>query len=93
MKAVLNVEGSNAGAKFLEEFNGKTVEFNSLYKDIEINSPPLANLIVDDNVFSFQLIDIRFIDDYIFICGFVMNEKTKNGGKTLIKLKPIATLI
>lgn len=93
MKAVLNVEGSNAGAKFLEEFNGKTIEINSLFKDLEVNSPPLANLIIEGNVFSFQLIDVRFIDDYIFICGFVMDEKTKNGGKTLIRLKPIATLI
>lgn len=88
MKAVLNVEGSNAGAKFLETFNGKTIDINSLFKDLETTSP-LAQLKVENNVFSFQLIDVRFIDDYIFICGFVMNDETNNGGKTLIRLKPV----
>ena len=89
MKAILNVEGLNTGAKFLEEFNGKLVEINSLFKNIDQKAAPLANLKIDDRIFPFQLIEVRFIDEYVFIHGFIMNEQTSSGGKVVVRLKPV----
>jgi hypothetical protein len=49
MKFTLNIDGTNNGGKFLENYIGQTVDIESLYKDIDINSPPLATLKTEDN--------------------------------------------
>lgn len=94
MKFILNIEGSNAGGKFLENYVGQEVDINSLYKDIDINSPPLAILKTSDNKqHSIQLIDIRFIDQNIFVQCFVVQHDEKHGGKALLRLKPVVDLV
>ncbi len=94
MKFILNIEGSNTGGKFLESYAGQEVDINSLYKDIDVNSPPLAILKTPDNKqHSIQLIDIRFIDEYIFIQCFVIQHDEKHGGKVLLRLKPVVDLV
>ena len=93
MKFILNVEGANTGGKFLESYAGQEVNIDSLYKDIDINSPPLATLRTSDNrQHSIQLIDIRFINEYIFVQCFVIQHDDKHGGKVLLRLKPVCDL-
>lgn len=93
MKFILNIDGTNNGGKFLENYIGQTVNIESLYKDIDINSPPLAILKTEDNKqHSIQLIDIRFIGENIFIQCFAVQQDNSNGGKALLRLKPIANL-
>ena len=93
MKFILNIDGSNAGGKFLENYVGQEVNIDSLYKDIDINSPPLAILkTVDGKQHSIQLIDIRFINEFIFINCFVIQHDDKHGGKALLRLKPVCNL-
>ena len=93
MKFILNIDGSNAGGKFLENYVGQEVHLDSLYKDIDINSPPLAILkTVDGKQHSVQLIDIRFINEFIFINCFVIQHDDKHGGKALLRLKPVCNL-
>ena len=93
MKFILNIDGSNAGGKFLENYVGQEVHLDSLYKDIDINSPPLAILkTVDGKQHSVQLIDVRFIGDYVFIQCFVIQHDDKHGGKALLRLKPVCDL-
>lgn len=93
MKFILNIDGSNAGGKFLENYVGQEVHLDSLYKDIDINSPPLAILkTVDGKQHSVQLIDIRFINEFVFIQCFVIQHDDKHGGKALLRLKPVCDL-
>jgi hypothetical protein len=93
MKFILNIDGSNAGGKFLENYVGQEVHLDSLYKDIDINSPPLAILKTEDGKqHSVQLIDIRFINEFIFINCFVIQYDDKHGGKALLRLKPVCDL-
>ena len=93
MKFILNIDGSNAGGKFLENYVGQEVHLDSLYKDIDINSPPLAILkTVDGKQHSVQLIDVRFIGEYVFIQCFVIQHDDKHGGKALLRLKPVCDL-
>jgi hypothetical protein len=93
MKFILNVDGTNTGGKFLENYVGQEVDVESLYKDIDINSPPLATLKTSDGKqHSIQLIDIRFIADNIFIHCFVIQHDDKHGGKALLRLKPVCNL-
>lgn len=89
MKFTLNLSGTNTGGKFLEDYVGQPVEINSLYKDIDINSPPLAIMRTADNMqHSIQLIDIRFIDNDIYIQCFAIHQNDKQGGKALLRLTP-----
>ena len=93
MKFILNIDGSNAGGKFLENYVGQEVHLDSLYKDIDVNSPPLAILkTIDGKQHSVQLIDIRFINEFIFINCFVIQHDDKHGGKALLRLKPVCDL-
>ena len=93
MKFILNVEGANTGGKFLESYAGQEVNIDSLYKDIDINSPQLATLRTSDNrQHSILLIDIRFINEFIFINCFVIQHDDKHGGKALLRLKPVVDL-
>jgi hypothetical protein len=93
MKFILNIDGTNAGGKFLENYVGQEVDLESLYKDIDINSPPLAILKTQDGKqHSIQLIDIRFINEFIFINCFAMQHDDKHGGKALLRLKPCVNL-
>ena len=93
MKFILNIDGSNAGGKFLENYVGQEVHLDSLYKDIDINSPPLAILkTVDGKQHSVQLIDVRFIGEYVFIQCFAIQHDDKHGGKALLRLKPVCDL-
>jgi hypothetical protein len=70
------------------------VNLESLYKDIDINSPPLAILKTEDGKqHSVQLIDIRFINEFIFINCFVIQHDDKHGGKALLRLKPVVNLV
>jgi hypothetical protein len=93
MKFILNLEGSNNGANFLENYIGQIVVIESLFQNISVNSPPIADLITEDGKkHSLQLIDVRFIKDFIFIHGFVIRQEDKNGGKALLRLKPVCDL-
>jgi hypothetical protein len=93
MKFILDLAGTNNGGKFLEKYIGQEVEINSLYKDIDINSPPLAILKTNDSLqHSVQLIDIRLIDEYIYVQCFAIHHDDKHGGKALLKLKPSVDL-
>lgn len=93
MKYTLNVDGTNTGGKFLENYIGQEVNIESLYKNIEVNSPPLAILKTNDgNQHSIQLIDVRFIGEYIYIHCFAIQHDDKHGGKALLKLKPVCDL-
>ena len=93
MKFILNIEGSNTGGKFLEAYVGQEVDINSLYKDIDINSPPIGVLkTLDGKQHSIQLIDVRFIDEYIFIQCFVIQNDEKHGGKAFLRLSPNVNL-
>ena len=93
MKFILNIDGSNAGGKFLENYVGQEVHLDSLYKDIDINSPPLTILKTEDGKqHSVQLIDVRFIDEYVFIQCFAIQHDDKQGGKALLRLKPVCDL-
>lgn len=86
MNLILNVEGTNKGAEFIKNYVGQTIELESLYQNISENSPPLANIKTKEGeIFSFQLVDVRFINQNIFINGFLMNEKEKSGGKALLR--------
>lgn len=90
MKFILNLSGTNNGGKFLENYVNQEVEINSLYKDIDINSPPLAILKTSDNKqHSIQLIDIRFIENNIYVQCFAIPEENNKGGKALLKLTPV----
>jgi len=93
MKFILNIDGTNIGGKFLENYVGQEVDLESLYKDIDINSPPLAILKTEDGKqHSVQLIDVRFINEFIFINCFVIQHDDKHGGKALLRLKPVSDL-
>ena len=93
MKFILNIDGSNAGGKFLENYVGQEVYLDSLYKDIDINSPPLTILKTEDGKqHSVQLIDVRFIGEYVFIQCFAIQHDDKHGGKALLRLKPVCDL-
>jgi hypothetical protein len=93
MKFILNIDGSNAGGKFLENYVGQEVHLDSLYKDIDVNSPPLAILkTVDGKQHSVQVVDIRFINEFIFIQCFAIQHDDKHGGKALLRLKPVCDL-
>jgi len=93
MKFILNIDGSNAGGKFLENYVGQEVNIDSLYKDIDINSPPLAILKTEDGKqHSVQLIDVRFINEFVFIQCFAIQHDDKHGGKALLRLKPVCGL-
>lgn len=93
MKFILNIDGSNAGGKFLENYVGQEVNIDSLYKDIDINSPPLAILKTEDGKqHSVQLIDVRFINEFVFIQCFAIQHDDKHGGKALLRLKPVCDL-
>ena len=93
MKFILNLEGTNNGANFLEQYIGQTVIIESLFTNIEVNSAPIADLITEDGKkHSLQLIDIGFIKDFVFILGFVMKQEDKNGGKALLRLTPYIDL-
>jgi len=93
MKFILNIDGTNTGGKFLENYVGQEVDLESLYKDIDINSPPLAILKTEDGKqHSVQLIDVRFINEFIFINCFVIQHDDKHGGKALLRLKPVVDL-
>lgn len=90
MKARLFIEGSNKGGEFLKKYENEVVDIQSLFKDIEANAPPLSIIKMIDGVsISFQIIDVRFIDEFIFINGYAINDETSNGGKVLIRLKPV----
>ena len=89
MKAILYIEGTNNGADFLKDYSEQEINLESLYKDIDVNSPPLANLTTSDNkVHTIQMMDVRFIDDFVFIHCYI-TDKGGNGGKALVRLKPI----
>ena len=89
MKAIIYIEGTNDGAAFLKEYAEQQIEIESLYKDIDVNSPPLANLTTSDNkTHNLQMMDVRFVDDFIFTHCYV-TDKDGNGGKALLRLKPI----
>jgi hypothetical protein len=89
MKAILYIEGTNNGADFLKDYAEQEINLESLYKDIDVNSPPLANLTTSDNkVHTIQMMDVRFIDDFVFIHCYI-TDKDGNGGKALVRLKPI----
>lgn len=89
MKAILYIEGTNNGADFLKDYAEQEINLESLYKDIDVNSPPLANLTTSDSkVHSIQMMDVRFIDDFVFIHCYI-TDKDGNGGKALVRLKPI----
>jgi len=89
MKAILYIEGTNNGADFLKDYAEQEINLESLYKNIDVNSPPLANLTTSDNkVHSIQMMDVRFIDDFVFIHCYI-TDKDGNGGKALVRLKPI----
>ena len=93
MKFILNIDGSNAGGKFLKNYVGQEVHLDSLYKDIDINSPPLTILKTEDGKqHSVQLIDVRFIGEYVFIQCFAIQHDDKHGGKALLRLKPVCDL-
>jgi hypothetical protein len=93
MKFILNVDGTNTGGKFLENYVGQQVDIESLYKNIDVNSPPLATLKTEDGKqHSIQLIDVRFIGEYIFIHCFAIQHDDKHGGKVLLRLKPVFDL-
>jgi hypothetical protein len=90
MKAILHVEGSNKGGAYLSQYNNQEIDIRSLYKDIEVNSAPLSIIQTNDaKQHTCQLVDVRFIDEHIFIQGFVMNDSTETGGKVLMRLTPI----
>lgn len=90
MNAILYIEGVNSGASFLEKYSEQEINIESLYKDIDVNSPPLANLTTKDGKHtSLQLIDTRFIDEFIFLQCFAIDTKTKSGGKAFLRLKPV----
>lgn len=94
MKFILNVDGTNSGGKFLENYVGQQVDIESLYKNIDVNSPPLATLKTEDGKqHSIQLIDVRFIGDCVFIHCFVIEHDDKHGGKALLRLKPVHNLV
>lgn len=89
MKAILYIEGTNNGADFLKDYAEQEINLESLYKDIDVNSSPLANLTTSDNkVHTIQMMDVRFIDDFVFIHCYI-TDKDGNGGKALVRLKPI----
>jgi hypothetical protein len=93
MKFILNLEGTNNGATFLEQYIGQAVIIESLFTNIDINSAPIADFITEDGKkHSLQLIDVRFIKDFVFIHGFVIRQEDKNGGKALLRLKPVCDL-
>jgi hypothetical protein len=93
MKFILNVDGTNTGGKFLENYVGQQVDIESLYKNIDVNSPPLATLKTEDGKqHSIQLIDVRFIGEYIFIHCCAIQHDDKHGGKVLLRLKPVFDL-
>ena len=93
MKFILNVDGTNSGGKFLENYVGQQVDIESLYKNIDVNSPPLATLKTEDGKqHSIQLIDVRFIGDCVFIHCFAIQHDDKHGGKVLLRLKPVVHL-
>lgn len=86
MKFIFNLEGQNSGADFLKKKQGQTIDIESLYKDALKKQPPLSSLTFEDgSQFSLQIIDVRFIDNFIFMYSFVLKENG-DGGKALIKL-------
>lgn len=88
MKFILNLEGTNDGAKFLEKYIDQQVDIQSLYKNIDVKSPPLLIMKMQDNKqINLQIVDVRFVDEFLFIHCFAAEEK--DGGKALIRLKPV----
>jgi hypothetical protein len=88
MKAHFYLEGTNEGASFLESYVGQEVDLISPRKEISPDVPALVDLhTLDKKTHSLQLIDIRFIDQFIFIHCFVYLEEDK-GGKALLRLEP-----
>lgn len=88
MKCTIFVEGSNDGASFLKDYETQEVNIQSLYKDIDINSPPLVEMdTLDDKTHVIQIMDVRIIDEFIFMHCYV-TDKEGNGGKALLRLKP-----
>jgi len=90
MKAVLSVVGNNNGGDFIKDYDGQNVNLESLFKDIDANAPPLGVLTTQNNKqISIQLIDVRFIEEHIYIHCFVIKDDDSKGGKALLKLKPL----
>jgi hypothetical protein len=90
MKAILNLEGGNNGSAFLNDYAGKIIDLESVWKDVSIDCPPLAKISAEDGKrFDLQLVDIRFIDQHIFIYGYVINNLEKSGGKVLLRFTPV----
>jgi len=88
MKFILNLEGTNDGAKFLEKYIEQEVDIQSLYKNIDVKSPPLLIMKTADNKqISLQIVDVRFVDQFLFVHCFATEDK--DGGKALIRLKPV----
>jgi len=90
MKAILNLEGSNNGSAFLSNYVGKTIDLESVWKDVSVDCPPLAKISAEDGKkFDLQLVDVRFVDQHIFIYGYVINNLEKSGGKVLLRFTPV----
>lgn len=89
MKVILHTEGSNDGAKFIKDYDGKIFDLESLYKDIDQNASPLAKLSIDKKIFTFQLVDVRFIEQNFFLYGFIMDDGANTGGKALLRFTPV----
>jgi hypothetical protein len=90
MKAILNLEGSNNGSAFLNNYVGKTIDLESVWKDVSVDCPPLAKISAEDGKkFDLQLVDVRFVDQHIFIYGYVINNLEKSGGKVLLRFTPV----
>jgi len=90
MKAVLSIVGNNNGGDFIKDYDGQNVNLESLFKDIDVNAPPLGILTTQNKKqISIQLIDVRFIEEHIYIHCFVIKDDDSKGGKALLKLKPL----
>ena len=89
MKCFIHVEGTNEGASFLKDYDKQEVDIQSMYKEIDVNSPPLAEMTTLDNkIHVIQMMDVRIIEEFIFIHCYA-TDKEGNGGKALLRLKPI----
>ena len=57
-------------------------------KNIDVKSPPLLTMKVSDKKqVSLQIVDVRFVDEFIFLHCYATEDK--DGGKALIRLKPV----
>ena len=89
MKAILYIEGVNEGSSHMNDYAEQQIHIESLYKNIDVNSPPLAHLTTsDDKIHTIQMMDVRFIDEFLFIHCYV-TDQDGNGGKALFRLKPL----